>query len=464
VGVDGNQPWLGFAGVDVGTRIVDRSAGVPEARQPSLPSRTLLTDSYNSANGTVRGVELTILMPCLNEAETIAICVQKAASFLLLHDVDGEVLVADNGSTDGSRALAEAAGARVIDVPEPGYGSALLAGIKAARGRYVIMGDADDSYDLTALMPFVERLRDGADLVMGNRFRGGIAKGAMPRLHRYLGNPALSFVGRLFFRSKIRDFHCGLRGFNRARILQLGLQATGMEFASEVIVRATLAHYGIEEVPTTLRPDGRSRPPHLRSWRDGWRHLRFLLLFSPRWLFLYPGLVAIIVGVCGALAIVPGPLPFAAVRVDVAALAAACALVVIGLQSVLFAIFTSVYASNEGFLPASTKVGQLLKSWSLERGLAAGAALGLIGLVGVIADVLIWSDGFSGYDPNAPILRILLPSLTAMIMSCQLVSAAFFISILGIRHTSREVTESIEIRVDSAIRQSSMMSESASPR
>jgi hypothetical protein len=412
---------------------------------------TMLMDGREGADGTGRRVELTILMPCLNEAETIAICVQKATSFLLLHEVDGEVLVADNGSTDGSPALATAAGARVIDVPEQGYGSALMAGIKAARGRYIIMGDADDSYDFSALMPFVKRLDDGADLVMGNRFRGGIDRGAMPRLHRYFGNPLLSFFGRLFFRSNVGDFHCGLRGFNRARIMQLGLQATGMEFASEVIVRATLAHYRVEEVPTTLSRDGRSRPPHLRSWRDGWRHLRFLLLFSPRWLFLYPGLAMVAIGACGGLAIVPGPLPFAGIRLDLGALAAACASVVIGLQAVLFAIFTSVYASNEGFLPPSTKVGRLLKAWSLERGLAVGAAIGLTGLVGLAAS--IWSHLITDPDPHAPVLRLLLPSLTALMISCQLVFAAFFISILGVRHTSREVSEPVDIITDSVVRE-----------
>ena len=215
-------------------------------------------------------MELSIVMPCLNEAETITTCVEKAVSFLESHGVDGEVVVADNGSSDGSQSLAETAGARVVEVSQRGYGSALMGGILAARGRYVIMGDADDSYDFTNLMPFLERLRAGVDIVMGNRFRGGIAPGAMPPLHRYLGNPVLSFVGRLFFRSAIGDFHCGLRGFNRGSALGLGLQATGMEFASEMVVKATLAGQRIEEVPTTLSVDGRSRPPHLRSWRDGW--------------------------------------------------------------------------------------------------------------------------------------------------------------------------------------------------
>jgi len=330
-------------------------------------------------------VELTVLMPCLNEAETVETCVRKAAGFLAEHGIDGEVLVADNGSTDGSQALAAGAGARVVAVAEPGYGNALLGGITAARGEYVIMGDADDSYDFTGLMPFVAELRGGADLVMGNRFAGGIAPGAMPALHRYVGNPVLSFIGRLFFRSRIGDFHCGLRGFRRERILGLGLQASGMEFASELVVKATLARFRVAEVPTTLSPDGRSRPPHLRSWRDGWRHLRFLLLFSPRWLFLYPGLALLAAGLVVGAAVTPGPLRIGGINFDVDTLAVAAAMIVIGFQSILFAVFTRVYAEAEGFLPAtSERVRRLLSVWSLERGLASGGLLAVAGLAGLV--------------------------------------------------------------------------------
>ena len=235
----------------------------------------------DQAGSTAEPIELTILMPCLDEAETIEACIGKARAFLRSSGIEGEVVIADNGSSDGSQQLAVAAGARVIAVPGRGYGAALIGGIAAARGRFVVMGDADDSYDFSDLMPFVQRLRNGADLVMGNRFRGGIGPGAMPFLHRYLGNPVLSFLGRLFYRVKIRDFHCGMRGFNCKRIRELNLSTTGMEFASEMIVKCALSNYGIEEVPTTLRRDGRSRPPHLRTWRDGWRHLHFLLTFSP---------------------------------------------------------------------------------------------------------------------------------------------------------------------------------------
>jgi glycosyltransferase involved in cell wall biosynthesis len=380
-------------------------------------------------------VELTVVMPCLNEAETVATCVRKAVAFIETNGIDGEVLIADNGSTDGSQALAEQAGARVVDIAEKGYGNALMGGIAAARGEYIIMGDADDSYDFTNLMPFVTALRGGTELVMGNRFRGGIEPGAMPPLHKYLGNPLLSFVGRLFFRSPIRDFHCGLRGFRKDSVLKLGLQATGMEFASEMVVKATLADQRLAEVPTTLAKDGRSRPPHLRSWRDGWRHLRFLLLYSPRWLFFLPGLVMLIAGlVIGAL-VLPGPLRIGSVTFDVDTLVAASAMVVIGFQSVLFWLFTQVYAGSEGFLPEEPSVQRILGKLSLERGLVIGLILGLAGLGGLIFSVVYW-DGAGFHSLNYEhSLRIMVPSVTALILSCQLVLGTFFLSILGIKQT-----------------------------
>jgi hypothetical protein len=380
-------------------------------------------------------VELTVVMPCLNEAETVATCVRKAAGFLAAHGVDGEVVVADNGSTDGSQALAREAGARVVPVPGKGYGNALMGGILAARGSYIIMGDADDSYDFAELMPFVLALRNGADLVMGNRFAGGIAPGAMPALHRYLGNPVLSFIGRLFFRSKIGDFHCGLRGFRRDSVLALGLQASGMEFASEMVVKATLAGQRIAEVPTTLAPDGRSRPPHLRSWRDGWRHLRFLLLFSPRWLFLIPGLVVLAIGLVIGVAVVPAPFSVGTVRFDVDTLVAAAAMVVIGFQAVLFALFTKVYASAEGFLPEDRWPQRVLRTWTLERGLVAGGLLGLAGLAGTVTSLVDWqTHGFGPLQPTH-VLRLMVPSATALIVSCQAIFGTFFLSILGIRRS-----------------------------
>src|ERR1700678_3980200 len=338
-------------------------------------------------------------MPCLNEAETVATCVLKAAKFLADSGVSGEVVVADNGSTDGSQRLAEDAGGRVVPVSEKGYGSAVTGGILAARGEYVIMGDADDSYDFSNLMPFVTELRGGADLVMGNRFKGGIGPGAMPPLHRYLGTPVLSFIGRLFFHSNIGDFNCGLRGFRRDSAIKLGLQATGMEFASEMIVKAALAHQKIAEVPTTLAQDGRSRPPHLNTWRDGWRHLRFLLLFSPNWLFLLPGLVLLIVGVGFGAAVAGGPITIGGVTLDVDTLVACGACVDIGFQAVLFWLFTRVYAGSEGFLPTEPKVQTLLGKLSLERGLLTGAAVGVAGLVGLIFSLTYW-QGHAFGPPN----------------------------------------------------------------
>ena len=380
-------------------------------------------------------MELTVVMPCLNEAETVATCVRKAMAFLAANGIAGEVVVADNGSTDGSQRLAAEAGARVVPAEDRGYGNALMGGIVAARGRYIIMGDADDSYDFSSLMPFVERLRDGADLVMGNRFKGGIAPGAMPPLHRYLGNPVLSFAGRLFFRSPVGDFHCGLRGFSRDSVLRLGLQATGMEFASEMVVKATLAGQRVEEVPTTLSRDGRSRPPHLRSWRDGWRHLRFLLLFSPRWLFFAPGLVLLVLGLVIGAAVLPHPFSVGSVKFDVDTLVAASAMVVIGFQSVLFWLFTQVYAGSEGFLPEEPKVQRLLGRLSLERGLLAGAMIGLAGLAGLVFSLVYWSGQRFGPLNYEHSLRIMIPSVTALIVSCQVILGTFFLSILGIRQT-----------------------------
>jgi glycosyltransferase involved in cell wall biosynthesis len=380
-------------------------------------------------------VELTVVMPCLNEAETVATCVRKAMGFLAESGISGEVIVADNGSTDGSQQLAEAAGARVVPISEKGYGNALMGGIEAAQGKYIVMGDSDDSYDFTNLMPFVDELRKGADLVMGNRFAGGIAPGAMPPLHRYLGNPVLSFIGRLFFRSNIGDFHCGLRGFSRDSVMALGLQATGMEFASELVVKAALAGQHVTEVPTTLAKDGRSRPPHLHTWRDGWRHLRFLLLFSPRWLFFLPGLLLFVAGLVIGAIVIPHPFTVGSVTFDVDTLVGASAMVVIGFQSVLFWLFTQVYAGSEGFLPEEPKVQRLLAKLSLERGLILGAAIGVAGLAGLIFSVAYWhGKGFHqlNYEHS---LRLMIPSVTALILSCQVILGTFFLSILGIRHT-----------------------------
>jgi len=377
--------------------------------------------------------ELTILMPCLNEAETLAVCVDKARSYLDRSGVVGEVVVADNGSTDGSQAIARDHGARVVDVPVKGYGAALMGGIDAAEGRYVVMADADDSYDFTALDPFVERLRAGDELVMGNRFRGGIAPGAMPPLHKYLGNPVLSFIGRLFFRSPIRDFHCGLRGFDREAIRGLRLRTTGMEFASEMVVKASLEGLRISEVPTTLAKDGRSRPPHLRSWRDGWRHLRFLLIFSPRWLFLIPGAVAFLIGLLGVGLLTFGPLVVANVGFDVSTQIYLAALTVVGYQWVLFAFLTKLYAQHEGFrIPRSRSFDRIAERVSLESTALLGVLLFVIGLVIAAIQFGSWASvGFGALDPVETV-RLAIPSALLLMLGAQTVMAGMFLGILDV--------------------------------
>ena len=378
-------------------------------------------------------MELSVVMPCLNEAETVETCVVKTLAFFEKEGIEGEVVIADNGSTDGSQQLARDAGARVVPVSEKGYGNALMGGIRAAKGTYVAMGDCDDSYDFATLGPFLEDLRDGADLVMGNRFKGGIAPGAMPPLHRYLGNPVLSFVGRLFFGSKIGDFHCGLRAFRKDSILRLGLQTGGMEFASEMVVKATLAKYDIRERPTTLSPDGRSRAPHLSTWRDGWRHLRFLMLYSPKWLFFYPGLFLMTLGVVSGIALSAGTVGVGSVRFDVDTLVGASAVTIIGFQAVIFALLTKVYAMEEGFLPHSKRVQRIIDWWTLEKGLVIGGLLAMAGLVGFVTSVIHWQGkGFGELNPRDT-LRLVVPSATALVMSLQAVFATLFVSILGIR-------------------------------
>jgi glycosyl transferase family 2 len=414
-------------------------------------------------------VELSVVMPCLNEAETIETCVRKTVAWLQREGIDGEVVVADNGSTDGSQQLARAAGARVVAVPHKGYGSALMGGIRAARGTYVAMGDADDSYDFTTLGPFLDELRNGADLVMGNRFEGGIAPGAMPPLHRYLGNPVLSFVGRLFFGSKIGDFHCGLRAFRKDSILRLGLQTGGMEFASEMVVKATLARYDIREVPTTLSPDGRTRPPHLNTWRDGWRHLRFLLLYSPRWLFLIPGLVLMTLGLLAGVALSTGPVEVGEIAFDVDTLVGASAMLVIGFQAVLFALLTKVYAMQEGLLPHDARVQRVIDWWSLERGLIFGGLLALGGLAGLVASLLHWRvNNFGELDPRES-LRIVVPAATALMMSLQAIFASLFVSILGIRRrehppladAAEEAADVVDAAAEQVARETSQASQAS---
>jgi len=376
--------------------------------------------------------ELTILMPCLNEAATVGSCIAKARGFLERAGIEGEVLIADNGSQDGSRALAERAGARVIDVAKRGYGAALAGGIAAARGRYIIMGDADDSYDFGRLDGFVARLREGYPLVMGNRFRGGIRKGAMPFLHRYVGNPVLSFVGRLLFRTRVGDFHCGLRGFDRQAVRSLQLRTTGMEFASELVVKAALARWRIAEVPTTLSPDGRGRPPHLRTWRDGWRHLRFLLLFSPRWLFLYPGLALLATGMALTSALYLTPLHFLGAGLDIHSMLYASASALLGLQLCLFALFARVSAQNAGLLSRRPDLDKLLRTLTLERGLLLGLGIALCGLLWSAAAFWQWREaGFGALDPRV-VMRDTIPAAALMVGGMEVMLAAFLLSVLSL--------------------------------
>lgn len=390
------------------------------------------TNGCTIRQGRMSEIELSIVMPCLNEAETLAICIRKAQAAIDAAGIAGEIVIADNGSTDGSQRIAEEEGARVVNIECKGYGSALIGGISAARGRYVIMGDADDSYDFSSLKPFIERLRKGADLVMGNRFQGGIAPGAMPFLHRYLGNPVLSWLGRLFFRIKAGDFHCGLRGFNRERILALNLRTTGMEFASEMVVRASLEHYTIAEVPTTLSPDGRSRAPHLRTWRDGWRHLSFLLMYSPRWLFLYPGLVLLIGGIVGAVVLAPGPVMIAGVGFDLHTFLVASICALLGTQCITFAVISRKFATAHGLIPRSKRFSGLLRAMTLERMVVGGALIAFVGLLGFLRCFGLWASTGFGPLEYASMLRLLILSLTAIAIGIQLVFAAFLSAIIEI--------------------------------
>lgn len=373
--------------------------------------------------------ELSIVMPCLNEAETVVTCIQKALSFLASSNISGEVIVADNGSTDGSVEMARRAGARVVAVKDKGYGNALRGGIAAARGKYVIMADSDDSYDFMALAPFIEKLCQGYDLVMGNRFKGEIKPGAMPPLHRYLGNPVLTGIGRLFFSSTCTDFHCGMRGFTKDAYEKLQLRTAGMEFASEMIVKAALQQMRIAEVPVSLSPDGRSRPPHLRSWRDGWRHFRFLLLYSPRWLFLYPGLALMFTGLIVSLGLLSGPKGV----FDIHTLLFAATAVIVGFQMVSFAVFAKIFAISEGLLPEDQHLARVFRYITLEVGLIAGFGLMLLGIAGSLDAVWIWkSKSFGALDPSQ-MMRIAIPSVTCLVLGCQVISSSFFLSLLGLK-------------------------------
>lgn len=375
--------------------------------------------------------ELTILMPCLNEAETLEICIRKAQRYLEQSGVSGEVLISDNGSTDGSQMIAEGLGARVVHAPQKGYGAALITGINEAKGRYIIMGDSDDSYDFSCLDGFVERLRDGAELVMGNRFRGGIADGAMPPLHRYLGNPVLSALGRIFYRTPVGDFHCGLRGFNRQSILSLQLDTPGMEFASEMVIKASLCGLRMEEVPTTLSPDGRSRPPHLRSWRDGWRHLKLLLVYAPQWLFYYPGLAFFGIGLLLFAVLFSGPLTIGAVTFDIAALILASALILTGHQMACFYGLARLFAVRFKLLP-STPGFERLSGWaSIDKACQVGGLLLLSGVVSAVASITYWGmAGWGDLDPSV-IARPAMLAVISAALGVQVITSGFLWALMS---------------------------------
>ncbi len=375
--------------------------------------------------------KLSIVMPCLNEAETLAVCIDKAKRFLNKSDIAGEIIVADNGSVDGSQEIAIRAGARIVNIERKGYGSALMGGIEAAQGEYIIMGDADDSYDFSNLQDFINALDEGYDLVMGNRFKGGIMNGAMPFLHRYLGNPVLSGLARLFFKSDIGDFHCGLRGFRKDAILTLNLQTTGMEFASEMIVKATLKKLKIKEVPTILYPDGRTRPPHLRTWTDGWRHLRFLLLYSPRWLFFYPGIILSILGILLSAFLLGGPRQIGRITLDINTLMYAAFLIILGVQAVLFSLFTYIFGVNAGLLPKDNLTDKFVRSIGLEKGIVISLGMILLGFASSVGALIYWSENFFGaIDPTFS-MRLVIPGAVLFTLGFQTFFASFFLSILN---------------------------------
>lgn len=386
-------------------------------------------------NNPTETIELSIVLPCLNEERTVGVCVSKAVNFLKQHKVNGEVILADNGSTDGSVEIASKAGAVITHVEQKGYGMALRGGFESARGRYIIMADSDDSYDLENLMPFVEKLREGYDLVMGNRFKGGIKKGAMPWHHRYIGNPVLSFLGKLFFKTPANDFHCGLRGFTKQAIEKMNLQTTGMELASEIVIKSSIMGMKTCEVPTTLSPDGRDRPPHLRSFRDGWRHLRFLLIYSPTWLFLYPGLALFALGGIISTVLFLGPIQIGYRLIDFHSFIVTGTAMILAINMISFAVITRVYAYYSGLLPTQPEFFPLFKFFNLEKGLGLGFLLFVIGLATVISATILSPDfNAIGFDKS---IRWVFGGSLAMIIGGQTILTSFVLSTLGINLSAK---------------------------
>ncbi|HYM93869.1 MAG TPA: glycosyltransferase [Chitinophagaceae bacterium] len=383
--------------------------------------------------------ELSILIPCLNEAASIGACLEKATSFLSTNNIDGEIIVVDNGSEDGSAAIAKQYKVVIVSEPQKGYGNAINSGINKSAGKYIIMGDADDSYDFSAIMPFLTLLRQGYDIVIGNRFKGSIRKGAMPFLHRYVGNPLLSFAGRIFFRIRIGDFHCGLRGFSKSCYEQLELRTTGMEFASEMIVKAAMLKMKITETPVVLYPDKRNKPSHLRTWRDGWRHLRFLLLYSPGWLFLIPGIALMILGLISSVSLVIGPITIGGKKFHIHTLMYTSGFVLLGFQFISLYIFTKFYTATHGLIPHQQKfIDWFSRHFKLERGIILGTILLVAGIFLNIKSFLYWKNtGFGDLNP-VKVLRWVIPSVTLMLLGVQIIISCFYLSILAIKITGSE--------------------------
>lgn len=380
-------------------------------------------------------LELSIVMPCLNEAETLENCLKKAMQAIHSQGLKAEIIVADNGSTDNSPEIALRNHARVIRVAEKGYGSALMGGIAAAKGTFIILGDADDSYDFSQIQPFVEKLREGFDLVMGCRFprgNGSIMPGAMPWINRWIGNPILTAIGRIFFHSPILDFHCGLRGLRREAFLKMDLRTTGMEFASEMVIKATLKEMKVTQVPITLYKDGRKRRPHLRNWRDGWRHLRFMLLFSPRWLFLIPGLTLITLGLTASLILLKGPLKIGNVGFDTNSLLISSMAILIGFQLFSFSMFAKVFAVNEGLLPSDSQFNKIFEFWTLEKGLYAGSVCFLSGIGILIWATSVWEHHGFGALSYPDSLRLVIPGVTMATLGLGVIFSSFLLSFLGL--------------------------------
>lgn len=379
-------------------------------------------------------IELSIVMPCLNEAETLAICIQKAQRFIESNEIVGEIIIADNGSTDGSQQIAERHGTRLIHVPEKGYGNALRGGIEAASGNYIIMADADNSYDFEQLMPYIIKLRDGYDLVMGNRFKGGIKPDAMPFLHKYFGNPVLSFLGRLFYNIKIGDFHCGLRGFTKKAFYKMDLKTTGMEFASEMIVKSKLNELKVTEVPTILYPDGRTRKPHLKTWSDGWRHLRFLMLYSPNWLFLFPAIIIMCIGLVSSILLISQPVIVEGIIFDIHTLMYSSGMVLVGFQFLVFYALTKIFAVENGLLPKSNRYNKLFKYINLEKGLITGIVFLIIGFILSYKGLSIWKLSDFGMLKPSDTFRVIIPAVFTILLGIQIILFSLFFSILGLKN------------------------------